>query len=271
MSSSTRLPEGMDLDPTPESFSGFFETWLHEQEHDLDELKAAARAHAESTQSYTELTRPLRELVGQVISHYEKYYRVKFESVQFDVLAMLTPSWRSSLEEAFLWIGGWRPSTAFHLLYSVMGSQFEAAFAEMLSGLETGDDLGDLTPSQLGLVDELHRKTVKQERELTELMAVHQETIADSTMVELSHIATELTRCPNSDTELVHERVESTLDNKEQKLREILEKADDLRLRTLKNVVDILSPIQAVHFLIAAAQLHLRVHEWGVKKDAGNL
>ncbi|KAL7255255.1 hypothetical protein ACSBR1_009418 [Camellia fascicularis] len=41
-------------------------------------------------------------------------------------------------------------------------------------------------------------------------------------------------------------------------------------LRTLKEVVDILSAIQAVHFLITAAELHLRLHEWGKKSDANN-
>lgn len=73
------------------------------------------------------------------------------------------------------------------------------------------------------------------------------------------------------ESEEVGQRVESTLGDKEEKLEEIFKRADDLRLRTLRNVVDILDPIQAVYFLIAAAELHLRVHDWGVKKDDGSL
>ncbi|XP_021863797.2 protein DOG1-like 3 [Spinacia oleracea] len=261
--SSNHVPDDVSC---PESFGGFFETWLQEQERDLEELKAAM-AHSESTRS-------LQDRVDRIMSHYEKYYRVKSESTKKDVLEMLTPSWRSHLEESFLWIGGWRPSTAFHLLYSLSGIHFEARFSELLRGLRTGVDLGDLSQSQLRRVDELQGQTIREERELTETLAAHQETVADTSMVELSHIATELMRDSNSQssgragTDLVNERVESTLDTKEEKFKEILEKADDLRLRTLRNVVDILSPIQAVHFLIAAAELHLRVHEWGMKKDA---
>jgi hypothetical protein len=43
--------------------------------------------------------------------------------------------------------------------------------------------------------------------------------------------------------------------------------AFDLLLRALKGVLEILTPIQAVHFLIAAAELHSRLHDWGKKKD----
>ena len=51
-------------------------------------------------------------------------------------------------------------------------------------------------------------------------------------------------------------------------MEEILHNADDLRLRTLKVILDIVTPMQAVQFLIAAAELHLRFHDWGKKKDA---
>lgn len=275
-SSSTRVLNGPTLGPKPESFGGFFETWLLEQEKDLDDLKAAAAAVAaqtdESTQcNNTELTRSFHDLVERVMGHYEKYYRVKSESMSQNVLAMLTPSWRSNLEEAFLWIGGWRPTMAFHLLYSVTGLQLEAGLSELIRGLNTGD-LGSLSSSQLARVDELQMQTVREERELTEKLASHQETVADSSMVKLSNLATELMRDPNSlsheHRDSVEEEVESTLCNKEEKLKEIFGKADDLRLRTLKNLVDILEPIQAVYFLIAASELHLRVHDWGLKKDA---
>ncbi|KAL2941839.1 Protein DOG1-like 3 [Bienertia sinuspersici] len=266
--SSNRVSDRHVPETVPGSFAGFFETWLHEQGRDLEAMKDAARAHAKTAES----TRSLSKLVGRVIAHYEKYYRVKSDSAEHDVLGMLNPAWRSNLEDAFFWVGGWRPSTAFHLLYSVSGSQFEDHFSTlMMSGPRTGD-LGDLSPSQLSKVNDLQQETVKEERELTELMASHQETVADSSMVQLSHIATELTRddqrsSVSVDPQSVNEQVESTIESKEEKLKEILRKADDLRMRTLKKVVQILSPIQAVHFLTAAAQLHLRVHEWGMNKD----
>ncbi|KAL9393493.1 hypothetical protein Peur_012778 [Populus x canadensis] len=69
----------------------------------------------------------------------------------------------------------------------------------------------------------------------------------------------ELLRSAETACEVGEERVDSTLAAKEKRLMEILQKADDLRLRTLKGVLEILTPIQAVHFLIAAAELHSRL------------
>ncbi|KAI3868434.1 hypothetical protein MKX03_037002 [Papaver bracteatum] len=273
-----------------ETFQNFFESWISEQNRDLQELISASQAraadrnnHHEDSSSRSLLTckgeagnqeqvveeNVVRPLINRVVRHYENYYRIKHEWVQKDVLSMLTPSWRSSLEEAFLWIGGWRPSMAFHLLYSKAGIQLEARLADIIRGLSTGD-LADLSASQLANVDELHRRTLREEKEVTEKMAEHQETVADSSMVELSHVVTELIRNSesnqNNDDEL-EDRIESTLAPKEAGLETIMEKADDLRVRTLKGVIDILTPSQAVDFLIAAAELHLRLHDWGKKKD----
>jgi len=77
----------------------------------------------------------------------------------------------------------------------------------------------------------------------------------------------ELLRSAETACEVEEERVDSTLAAKEKRLTEILQKADDLRLGTLKGVLEILTPVQAVHFLIAAAELHSRLHDWGKKKD----
>ncbi|KAL9158705.1 hypothetical protein ABFS82_08G087000 [Erythranthe guttata] len=182
---------------------------------------------------------------------------------------MFNPSWRSSLEDAFLWIGGWRPSMAFHLLYSKSGLQLEArAIDDLILGLTNGD-LSDLSTGQLGRVDALQKVTLREEKEITEKLAKLQETVADSSMVELSHAVSELIQEEAGDRVAEQEgRVEAALAPKEEGLVGVLEKADELRMKTLKGVIDILSPTQGVHFLIAAAELHLRVHDWGKKRDA---
>ncbi|KAF8404077.1 hypothetical protein HHK36_008954 [Tetracentron sinense] len=250
-------------------FQKFFECWLVEQNQHLQELLSASRdrnnnasaARTESTREEEE--RVLRPLINRVIRHYEDYYRAKSRCAKQDALSMLSPSWITTLEDAFLWIGGWRPTMAFHLLYSKSGLQLEARLSDIIRGLSTGD-LADLSPRQLAQVDELQRRTIREEKEITEKMAKHQETVADSSMVELSHIVTEL-MSQNGGVE--EERVESVLAPKEEKMEKILERADDLRLRTLKGILEILYPLQAVHFLIAAAELHLRLHDWGKKRD----
>ncbi|CAI9753044.1 unnamed protein product [Fraxinus pennsylvanica] len=179
-----------------------------------------------------------------------------------------SPSWKSSLEDAFLWIGGWRPSITYHLLYSKSGLQLEARLAELIRGLSTGD-LGDLYPNQLHQVNELQKDTIREEREITEKHAKLQETVADPSMVELSHVVTELLREERASA-VEDSQVEATLTSKEDRLVEVMQTADDLRLKTLKQVVEVLTPAQSVHFFIAAAELHLRIHEWGKKLDNQN-
>ncbi|KAI4343483.1 hypothetical protein L6164_010824 [Bauhinia variegata] len=152
-----------------ESFHNFFDCWLAEQNQHLQELFAAASTHAADVQ-----------LIERVIKHYESYYMTKSKWTKTNVLRMLSPTWRSSLEEAFLWIGGWRPSMAFHLLYSKSGLQFEASLKELIQGLEEACDLGSLSAAQLAQMDELHRRTVMEERKITEKMAKHQETVVDA-------------------------------------------------------------------------------------------
>ncbi|XP_021734855.1 protein DOG1-like 1 [Chenopodium quinoa] len=248
-----------------ESFGRVFETWLLEQQQDLEELMSAAKAYTESTQSSNELTQNLRGLVAKVMCHYESYYRVKSESAKQNVFCMLTPAWRSLLEHAFLWVTGCRPSKTFHLLYTIGGLHVEYKLRELLNGSLKIADFGGLSPSQLTRVNELQMNTIKEERELTEKLASFQETVADSSMVELSRKSKTRERVVS---ESIKKRVKLTLEPKDDMLAEIFGKANDLRMKTLTKVVEILSPIQAVDFLIAAAELHLRVHEWGKDKDA---
>ncbi|XP_056168542.1 protein DOG1-like 3 [Syzygium oleosum] len=251
--------------PEFESFHKFFECWLAEQNQHLHDLISASSPARDANDQ------ALRPLIDRVFRHYDHYYKAKSRCTKQNVLPMFSPAWRSSLEDAFLWIGGWHPSMAFHLLYSKSGFQLEAHLAELLRGLTTGD-LADLCPSQLALIDDLQRSTIREEKAITEKFAKHQEMVANVSMVELSHAVTEMNRTAGrqavaENETAMEEEVESTLAAKEKGLEEILQMADDLRLITLKEILNILCPMQSVHFLIAAAELHLRIHEWGKKKE----
>jgi hypothetical protein len=63
------------------------------------------------------------------------------------------------------------------------------------------------------------------------------------------------------------EAMESEMKTKADGMKRVLGMADTLRLDTMKEVVALLSPVQAVHFLIADAELHLAVHHFGRRKD----
>ena len=266
-----------------DNFNEFFRHWLSEQNQDLRQLVAAAEAYENRRRQLQNChqnragnghkdngERVLGQIVEKVVQHYEKYYEIKSRCENQDVLAMLSPSWRSKLEDAFVWIGGWRPSMAFMLLYSKLGLQVEAGLAELMRSVPTGD-LADLSQDQIRRVDELQLNTIEEEKRISEKMAKQQQKMADSSMTELSHVVTEMIRNHETRAEEIgfdSARVRLVLKEKEEGLESVLHMADELRLTTLKKVINILSPIQGVHFLIAAAELHLRVHEWGTQRDA---
>ncbi|XP_077213952.1 protein DOG1-like 3 [Tasmannia lanceolata] len=248
-------------EPHLESFKPFFHEWIVQQDHYLQELLTSSRNFINGDNEEEKL----RPLINKVLEHYEYYYRNKTWSANLNIFSMLSPNWTSTLEDAFLWIGGWRPSMAFHLLYSKAGLQLETQFEDLVRGITNGD-LGSISPSQLARVDELQRETIREEKEISEKMAKEQEKVADPSMVELSNLVTENV----GENENGGESVESTLRPKKEGFEMTLERADDLRLRTLRRVIEILGPLQAVHFLIAAAELHLRLHEWGMRRDDEN-
>uniref|UniRef100_A0A0A0L3Q0 DOG1 domain-containing protein n=1 Tax=Cucumis sativus TaxID=3659 RepID=A0A0A0L3Q0_CUCSA len=247
------------------SFGEFFQKWMKEQNQYLTELISTAKGGNNMV---------AEALMKRVMEHYEHYYKVKSRWVEKDTLGILSPSWISSFEDAFLWLGGWRPTMAFHLLYSKSGLQLEGRLLDLIHGLSTGD-LADLSSHQVIKIDTLQRGVVKQEKEITEKMAKYQETIADPSMVELSHMATKFKMGTSggggqNDGELnmVEEELKLALATKECGLKEVVKMADELRLETLKQIIGILTLTQRVHFLIAAAELHLRIHEWGLKRDS---
>ncbi|CAN0891108.1 Protein DOG1-like 4 [Linum grandiflorum] len=263
---STRVISGSNPQLEETTFEPFFDRWLLEQERYLHDLISAA------DNNHTTNNSSLRRLRDRVMDHYEHYYKVKSAWAHHDVKSMLSPSWRSSLEDAFLWIGGWRPSMAFHLLYSKSGLQLETKLHDLIRGLTTAD-LSDISAAQLRRIDELQRATIRDEKVIAEKMAKVQESVADSNMVDLSHMMSEMIRGQEEDMgpsadDRMNDRVDSALAIKEKKLEEILRVADDLRLETLRAIVDVLTPIQAVHFLIAVAELHLRLRDWGKRRDA---
>lgn len=248
--------------PEEETFSKFFQSWVGEQERYLQQLLEVARDEALQEEGR------VRDLVARVLSHYEHYYHVKGRSARQNVFAMFSPSWTSSLENTYLWVGGWRPNMAFHLLYSKFGLQVESRINDFLRGIASAADVGGLAPGQLAAFDRLQRDIIEEEQRITEMLAEEQEKLADMSMVALVDEITIREAARRDQHGRGDQRVESELRAKSDGLEEVLEAADHLRLKTLRGVVEVLSPSQAVLFLVAAAELHLRIHEWGKNRDA---
>ncbi|PWA74641.1 DOG1 domain-containing protein [Artemisia annua] len=248
-----------------QTFHRFYDRWLAELNTNLEYLVSAADHHNDNEDDSN-----LVQLVDKCVRHYDELYKTKSDGANEDILCMFTPTWLTSLEYTLLWIAGWRPTTAIHLFYSKSGLQLESKLADLNPALSTSSgDFGDLSLSQINRVDELQKRTVYKERVISEKMATLQESAADTNTVDLTNAISEMIRNDEGDARRdSDEKLDSVMESKKDELVEVLHIADGLRMETLRSVVEILTPIQGVHFLIAAAELHLRLHEWGLKKDA---
>ncbi|KAI3809610.1 hypothetical protein L1987_19206 [Smallanthus sonchifolius] len=220
-------------------FHKFYETWYDQLHHQIHDLNKAPRLPTTDDHRHQ-----LTHLIDKVMLHFSEYYRVKSLATNQDVLSLFCARWATTLERSLYWIAGWRPTTAFHLIYTESSILFESRMVDILHGLRTGD-LGDLSPAQFTHVSELQCATVQQENNINDQLSAWQQ---DEACELLGGTCVDL-------------------DKKIERLVKIVEKADELRLRTLKMVVEMLTPQQAVEFLIAAAQLHFGIHRWGLNHD----
>ncbi|KAL8460683.1 hypothetical protein ACS0TY_032269 [Phlomoides rotata] len=181
------------------------------------------------------------------MKHFHYYVEQRNLIARSDVSSYFAPAWCTSLEKSVLWIGGCRPSAYFRLIHTISGLKIESQLADFLSGKITGD-LGDLTWQQIQKVDELQRKTIKEERELSSSMAELQQKFMDLPLAAI----------PLEEDGHAKEAVEAH----GKVMAGILEAADQLRLEMVVGIIRILSPP-----LAAGKKLQLCMREWGRKID----
>ncbi|KDP34795.1 hypothetical protein JCGZ_10575 [Jatropha curcas] len=219
------------------SFGRFYETWFDQLHHMVNQLRKTSKPPPNQ-----DAAAHLSHFVDKLMNHYAEYYRVKSAAAERDVLSVFTAPWASSLERSLHWIAGWRPTTLFHLMYTESSILFESHIVDILRGLRTGD-LGDLSPTQR--VSELQCETVKEENALTD----------------------QLSEWQDGASELAGSTSGTDVDEKIGRLVSIVHRADDLRLRTVRMIVDMLTPYQAAEFLVAVADLQFGIHIRGRNQD----
>ncbi|GJM89727.1 hypothetical protein PR202_ga05942 [Eleusine coracana subsp. coracana] len=184
----------------------------------------------------------LSALVGRFVAHLECYCAARAE---LDPVWTLSAPWATPPERgAAYWLAGWRPTTLVHLLYTESGRRFEAQLPDLLLGVRSGN-LGDLSPAQLARIDELQRRTVAEEDALSREMARVQEGHGVVVVAAVVDVAALVAR-----------------------VRAVLDRADALRLNTMKRAVEILEPAQAAELLVAAADMEIGFREFGLKYES---
>lgn len=63
------------------------------------------------------------------------------------------------------------------------------------------------------------------------------------------------------------EKADEALDEHSRHMADVIEEGDRLRMKTLKAIVNLLEPVQAVEYLTAAKKMRFCVQQWGEKRD----
>nr|GEW63908.1 putative transcription factor TGA like domain-containing protein [Tanacetum cinerariifolium] len=294
-----------------------YQNWVAQQRLDLEELLQALTKYPTDI-DYLQL------MTKKVITHFENYNEARAQLAKHDGPSFIAPTWGSTFENSFLWIGGSRPSLTIRLVYTLCGSQLNAHFAEFLEGVRHGN-LGEISGAQLKGIDTLHAKTERVADEPLVLLAndskgvgqsskSHEEAV-DKTMdthaLDMYDVLIEADKmrlnvlkgilyesimrlrirvllggpCVErvADEPLVllandskgvgqssksyDEAVDKTMDTHALDMYDVLIEADKMRLNVLKGMIEILTPMQSVEFLVASKKLHLSLQEWSKRRD----
>ncbi|PSS29054.1 Protein DOG1-like [Actinidia chinensis var. chinensis] len=99
-------------------------------------------------------------------------------------------------------------------------------------------------------------------------MERQQVAVADRTLVELARVATRVNRV---DSEEVDGRVEGAVRGLLGGLERVMKMADCVRLKTLKGLLEVLTPVQCVGFLAAKSMLQLQMRRLGKRRESNGL
>ncbi|PIN08778.1 hypothetical protein CDL12_18633 [Handroanthus impetiginosus] len=221
-----------------QKFSDFYTKWMCQLEDLLQLLLMVSRDINSQGSSY-------ETMVNRLTAHYKEYYTFKWAAAREDVLAFYTPVWLSPFEIGYLWVTGWKPSMAFRLV--------EAA---------------SMTDEQVRKIAALRVKIKMEEERVEREMERQQVAVADRKMVELATLERRAKRSGGTTAVTqVNGLVEAAVKGMLGGLEKVMKMADCVRLKTLKELLDILSPMQRVGFLASKSTLQIQMREWGKMRE----
>lgn len=252
----------MKKTPTEEKFSLFYDKWVCQLEEYLTFLVQDYTHHQYADHSH------YQNLIAKITTHHKNYYRVKWAAAHEDVCAFFTPVWLTPLENAYLWVTGWKPSAVFR-------------FVDTLR--RTGTGLVDLTEEQVKKIESLRVKIKMEEEKVEREMERQQVGLADRRMVELVKLA----RCRGGRGTLIDDEgvptttgVRGSLTSDQATLttngvgdggdevavvallsglERMMKMGDCVRLKTLKGLLDMMNPKQCVELLAAQSMFHVQL------------
>lgn len=206
------------INPGIVAFDMEYGLWVEDQEKKNCELRNVLQAHISDTE--------LRMYVDSGLNHFNDLFRMKADAAKADVFYLMSGMWRTSVEQFFLWIGGFRPSEILKILMP---------------------QLEPLTEQQLVNVCNLRHSCQQAEDALSQGMEKLQQTLAQCVTDDI--ITGGASYSPQMASAM--ERLES--------LEIFMNQADHLRQQTLQQMSRILTIRQAARGLLAFGEYFQRL------------
>nr|XP_004234088.1 protein DOG1-like 3 [Solanum lycopersicum] len=229
-----------------------YNSWMNNQQEELKELQNAIVRARKNELNDDELN----ELLRKMVNNFQGYANGRSRLARVDVSPFFAPTWCTPLENSVLWIGGCRPSTFIRLIYALCGIEIQSHTARYLQGMKIGE-FGHLSGEQITMIDKLQRQIILEERRFSSRLASLQEDVVDQPFAMAARIY---------DTERDENEIEP-LNKHGEDMSNLLEEVDELRMKTLKEILGILTPIQGVEYLAATKRIRLCLQQWGKKRE----
>jgi len=228
-------------------FEKYADTWFHEYRLRLEKLKEAITDQRSDDK--------LHALVKESEDAFDELFAEKHRAVDADVLHVMAGLWRTPLEVSFLWNGGLRPTTLFQLIYHMVGAQVENNLGRLLSG-GAFPPMASLTGKQLEVLSEMQLETTKIEDSLSDESASLQMNLADLPLPGLADPS-------KADPDAFSSSIQAAMHERLSSLKQLVHQGDDLRLGTVKKVLDILTTRQQIELLAGMSELVLALRKIG--------
>ncbi|XP_024522828.1 protein DOG1-like 3 [Selaginella moellendorffii] len=231
-------------------FEEFHKKWFDAASLQLKSLRNALKEELCSEEL-------LIQALEQFYTFYRNYAEEKIQMIKEDASHVVASCWRSPLEISFLWMGGWRPTMSVILVFSLMGMQIEDDLVKILEGMDV-PTMAALSGKQLQRLNSLQQRNRHAEDNISNHLADLQMLVADQEITRAT--VTDPPPSESDDLSLLQEAMEPKLAY----LRDIVLEAEELRLRAADELVQILTPLQAVQYAVTALELGIAVRKLGV-------
>lgn len=185
-----------------------------------------------------------RKVLSDCFNGYKEHLHV---SSKDEALAVISGDGSSFFEIACMWMGRWRPTSAVVLVYSTMGLDQVGAAKVCNRNAVWGENLNEQQLSGLGALQELAYKV---ESDISKELAGLQMLLVEQNVVRAVLVGESKSDEPKGMPDF-----DKQMDARLGELQRLLGKADELRLHTLRELLDLLTPSQGASCLVAAFEL----------------